>query len=322
MQTIENTKIMTLDSARELLEQSPLKADRIKANVISLDRQGMAYSFKVGDNTFEIGESANKDISSVLGISLKSLKEYQDDSSLLRTCIQHSLTKRRNKEITVVTSGKRLQNIFEGHRSWIDPRKVFDSCANVLGNRCIGVDGRYGIRNENGESGFRFITEQQFHPENDVNDITHAGISISLNGNVTISAFAYRLACTNGMLSKDVISSYSLVMDESTEFVKRLHSTLDSAYEMTNSFMSLATVRETNPAGFLAGLAHSTKLPNNRARQLLETVEELPVNPSRYDIVNHITSRGVKHNDRRFEYLGSEAVGMYTDNYRWQRVKC
>ena len=128
MQTIENTSIMTLDSARELLEQSPLKAEKIKAESLSIYKQDRNYSLGIGNDTFELSESADKDISSVLGVNLKALKEYQDDTSLFRNCIQHSLNKRKNKEITVVTSGKKIQNIFEGHRSWIDPRKVFDSC--------------------------------------------------------------------------------------------------------------------------------------------------------------------------------------------------
>lgn len=315
-------QIMSLDAGREIISRVPFSSHRVKVQNIQAVYEGGRLGMVVDDQVFAAqSKPVLKEICSTLGIDIDALAEYRDSSNLVHSMIRHSLDRRATKEITVVTSGDQVHEVLPENRGWCDPIQVFDMIAEAGKNRIIGLDAQYGIREDETKRTFRFVTDQTAAPLKQVDDVSHAGIYVSTNGQLTTGAFCYRLACTNGMLrSRDVIT-HQRIIDRKDDLRVLVERQLDDAFKMVNEFVGQHGVSEDDPVNFLSGLTRGNRVNDRNSRLLTDSLNELPSTPSRYDLINLITSRAIAHNDEKFEWLGASAVDMYTNQYRWERVE-
>lgn len=262
--------------------------------------------------------AAHKDLRDTCGINPFTIAEYGDDTELLRSLVNHSLNKRKDKQIRMIHSNGKLVEILGGDVQWNKPLDVFDAVVKQSNNRITGVE---SIRRQKLKSIMRFSTDATVAPPREVGDITHTGIWVSTNGTMETGAFLFRLACRNGVLFNHQNVGRSMISENIQHLAQHINEQLAFASQAGEHFVSLATKPERRPTRFITGLAHGLGIGDRHTRALVEGLPELGDRPTRYDLINMITSRFHQKQDEKFAWIGGSACQTYQEEFRWEKVK-
>lgn len=314
------TPVMTLEAARNVLASNHVEKVETKVGNVNIAFNGEDIDLVLPDRQVATGGKriVNRQIGEAFGIHAGIVTEYRENADLLNSLINHSVQKRKDSDITIITNRDQILSVTPGKLDWLSPSQVFDSVVESSGGRIKGLDARFGIQQDGMNTTMRFVTDDVVTPTGKVGDVNLTGVQVICGKVLTFAAFVYRLACTNGMLRTELKASHSKVLGFGTKF--QVEESLTEALAMARQFVSLDGQVEAEPAAFLAGLAHGNGIGSRNTARLLERVEDLGNSPSKYDIVNYVTALGVEHGHADFEWLGGSAVQTYAESMRWARV--
>lgn len=315
--------MLTLDAARNEVNQM-----QVTDQLIRLD--GMKVSY-LGDGKLNVETDSGKYVTDWkkgarmladhTGIDGSYFKEYEDEPELITKMIEHSLSKRSNKTVRLITSGSSLWEVFTKDYPWMPPHRTFDTVFEtiqsklpIMGVQAVGWD-------QDLRCSIKFVTEENKQPSvvpgthNRVNDFSHTGVWLRCNGKVETSAYLYRLVCSNGAMVEHRRATHRTyaTMDESIRQNTLL--ALNDSRKLLDEFVNLAERKAPNPSAFITHVARVNRYPDRMIADIVERLPALPPNPTMYDVVNTVTAIAHESEDNpdQFDWFGGSLIRAYND---------
>lgn len=247
------------------------------------------------------------------GANLNNLKPFGDDQELLNDTVRHLFKKSKTPRVKVKRVDGSVKAIYGPDSSEIQPLQVFDTLVSAL-----GVEKVEPLQNHYDEFFFKLITGETGHPLQAVNDISHVGLAVSVNGKVSAAPYVHRLVCTNGLTTTDVAEQdavqYGSDGSFNLEVFARACQRVKSASEkMLKSFLETAAIPLENPAVAIDRVA-SARLGPRLGRKFMDELPSYGAIDTYYDLTNAITAfaRGYRSDplqEQKIQSIGWSAVG-------------
>jgi hypothetical protein len=206
-----------------------------------------------------------------------------------------------SEAVRVTFNDDHILDIREPGRQLIERGALLDIAASVMGTEQAPI-----VRLINTQEEFAFDVHVPFDYDRGVggdvkvNDITAGGIGIHYDAKMnlapTVERYLHRLACTNGMRRKELgmkVDARGQTVDEVLAEVGALAEQLMSGVESDiRHFYELRERPVDNPERQIIALARDFKIPDRSTKKLLHlaSTEEMPDNPSEFDVLNLVTN--------------------------------
>lgn len=139
--------------------------------------------------------------------------------------------------------------------------------------------------------GFGITTDRTLSPKGK-DDPIHAGVYVSFNGSVQVSAYNVRQVCSNGMLGTQIRKGFEV--SELDQLPAMLTQALDHAVRLTEQFTHLTEHKLVNSGGIVGHLSRLRILNSRQVTQVSEQLGRLGDEATEYDLINIITAQ--QHN--------------------------
>jgi hypothetical protein len=326
-----NAKGLTERLAERSGEVVPVNLNKIKFNLAPDDpkkKAGFKPTVRLDRKNYPATEVSLAHFAEVLGIPprfLKKLSEQAGDAEAQHLLSAMLDTTSGEKLGVRIADKNRITGVYESGRSPMDPYRVAERITNVVGPMAKVVR----LVDSQTELSFDVAVNEDYgrayHVEDKkVGDITAGGLRcfMDLKRGLTpqIDPYAYRLFCTNGMTMEDPnlkIEGRGQTVDQVLDDIERMAEMAMGALDAhIAAYYDLRSVKVDNPERAINAIAREQKLPDRTRTALIDLAagEDLPDNPTQFDIVNLITnfanSEQVRNNGARtqLERVGGAVI--------------
>lgn len=300
--------LLTREQAVGQVEGLGVKARTIPVSKLDarVDGRGQVL-LMVEDQQMPLASSdARTNLSWYLGVNTKSFTDYVDDPDLTKRMVQHSLSKRKDKKVVIVSNKEGIQTIYDEAYPWLAPVDTLVQSIDAIGDSFQGVE---SIRALPARVDFRLVTKMVATPPRLIDDVSHAGVWVRSNGAVEVGSYVLRLACTNGALR-----AYERIGAKSKDAILaaiplRIQAAYQDSRDMLMEFVGREDHPAENPTAMINQLVRNAGQGSKRLQVLIDAMPTLPDRPTQYDVINMITAQA--HNDGlsdAFEWMGGQSI--------------
>lgn len=308
-------QIMPLDQARQAVEDLKFGTSDTKMRDLAFQVTGKEIKLRVGDEFLPLTPVAERNLKFYTGIDGVALAEYGGDAELVGRMIRHSLGKRDGDlNLRVTRQANRVFEFLAADWPWISPPEVFAATVDVIG--ASRIHGLAGLVDWKGKMRMKFVTQMIKEPPKKKGDISHAGLWVSSNGNVEVGSYVHRQVCSNGAMADWEVTKAEGSRDSYvTNMRQNLARAMNDAENRLNEFISLDEHHETDVMGFFGALQRAGHLSERQLSDAVSTAASLVAQPTRYDVVNLITSLAhtvaANADPEKWEWSGGKAQKHY-----------
>ena len=307
---------LTLGGATALLEKreegaAPMRVAPEDIRIV-IDSPNPCFEFKdtKGITTVPVTEQGLAAMGGLLQIPAAFLKRMEGKvqnktkETLLNEILQNTL----HKDARVVFAPGGLLSVGEWGRDPITPKQIIEVAANVLGEdapivRWVDTPQFFGfdahVTEDHGQG--RYADGVTAYADgNERDDITAGGLRFGIDLKAGLAPYTqevlHRLACTNGMtIERDglKVDARGQTVDEVLEELERMAQVaMGKVEDDIRHFYDLKNQKIDSPERALRTIARERGIPDRSTNALMDLVvtEEMPDEPTMFDLVNLITN--------------------------------
>lgn len=247
---------------------------------------------------FKLAGAEGKSFRARTGVDFNMLRKLPEE---VREVCWRELVGKMEKDFCFKVSGEKIVGIPKEDVTLPDYRGYLERFVNQ-----VKPKGFANVMMRRGELSFGLVTQDSFVPPKKVDDIVHAGLFATFNGEVKVRPYNMRLVCTNGMTTPRRGHEFTISEDS---FNRDLNTAMESAREFTQSFVDLSERKAENAGGLIGRLSQMKLLNSVQVRQITERLAQLGDDATEFDLVNLITvAQHERSNDSSWLVAGGSAV--------------
>lgn len=306
--------LMPVDMARDKIRDLGLKEVKTSIHDLPakvLDDGSIAMSLDGG--ILPLTRFAATQVANLSGLKKQSFQDYVDNADIVTKMLRHSLGKRTG-DVFVSYNRDAVYHVQSDVAVHINPSEVFDLAVEALSQakKEARVD---TIRFDKGVLTTRFVTDVHQNPTRRVGDVSHGGVVVGVNGQISVAPYLYRLVCTNGAvrctsypdMSKDAATVKGYVQSTVQQLMEVAQRDLDLFMSMDNEFID-------NPAHLFNRVTRESGVSDRHSRLIgdaIPSMERVGDNHTRYDMVNLVSALANSTGDLHFQYY----AGAFLDAF-------
>lgn len=291
-----------------------LKSERIKVRDLGVlytppDKSGSgSFALRVGSGSY--APATTSCVRSLVGVTKSDftvLKEVFDNQKLNDAVLEYLCGKSACEEIVLHRSRGAVTDVSSPGSVKIGPQKAFEITRETLGRDSPGVSFVSYTPNKN-KFEFMALTSHFEHPRRKVGEISHAGVSVEINGSALVRPSVFTLACMNGMVADQ--GSVEAVQVFSERDVKE---GVERSKTLLQRFVALDDVEFANAQDALTIIARELGFSDRMARRVLESASSVFAGRDRvtgYELVNHVTSLAKNGGGLKYSFKGGDMLGL------------
>jgi hypothetical protein len=235
------------------------------------------------------------------------LHRLGDSDRDLQDHLLSTLAARKDDVVSVVYTKDGVREIRDPRKEVIEPVRVVEAAQKVLGDTATVIDFWTGdefrldaVAGDLDDPGKGFGWGGITPTKRRVGDLSAGGLrwGMDLKHRLApwVQPYVYRLWCTNGCETRDdllKVDARGQTVDEVIAEIEQMAQQAFGEIEHTIAhYYDLRDVPVENPERFLVRLADEQSMPPRTLRRLLDAAasDELPDNPSQFDLVNLVTN--------------------------------
>lgn len=268
-------------------------------------------AIKVDRKTYPATDHALEQVAALVQMPVAFLKRSRErvDGEVFDNFLDSLLVNTVTKDTSVkIRKGGFIESVDEWGKVSIEPLQVTRAVTNVLGEdshieRLIDTPAFFGFDvrvPESRKTGTYQDGEALDVRGRKIGDVTSGGVRVGLNLKQglapTVEEYLYRLACTNGMTIEDSalkVDARGQTVDEVIAEIEHLAEIAFSRAEQSmKHFYALKNQPVDNVERSLRAIARERGIPDRSMVALMDLAagEDMPDNPSMFDVVNLVTN--------------------------------